>query len=254
MQSFGSIFSIKACCLDTSSTMASFSTILAVGSMPLAGAMPVYSGNGCFWTLQDDFVDKFERAALGRDDVDVTSLTGYAGSSRTGPDGQICYSFDSTSNYDTLGHAEVLQVQVPEDSLEAAFSVFFQSFRTYSFEPGIWERKDFGDSGPAYRAVLGFPRGVDNAEVMAAVRQANVNNMTLREGQGSDADTRMTNTVLVMDSDKFPFTQAEPCMQFYAVTPSNLALRKVFEDSGRIVDFSCPTISLCDHVTKAVLV
>jgi len=109
--------------------------------------------------------------------------------------------------------------------------------------------------------MLGFPGGVNNANIMAAAQKANVNGMTLQEGQGSDADTFLTNTVLIMDSDKFPFAPAEPCMQFYDdsaqgvfFNASYLALREVLENNGRIVDTGCPPVYLCDSSAEAVSV
>lgn len=242
--------------------------IFATGSVSVTAAqtpskpmLSMYFANGCYWGTQNVFVEKFERAVLGREDADVTSLAGYAGSSSTGPNGQVCYYNDQNiSYYAALGHAETTQVQVPEDSLEAAFSVFFNKSFT-SFAPGIFDRPDYFDVGANFRAMLGFPGGIGNAKIMAAAQKANINGMKLKEGQGSEADTFMTNTVLIMDSDKFPFAQAEPCMQFYDdsaqgvfFNASYLALREVLEANGRIVDTGCPAVYLCDSAANAVLV
>lgn len=247
--------------------MFSLAAISAASSVSITAAhtasqpdLSLYFANGCYWGSQNVFAEKFERAVLGKEDDDVTSLAGYAGSSTTGPDGQLCYYNDQNiSYYAALGHAETTQVQVPEDSLVAAFSVFFGSFT--SFAPGIFDRPDYFDAGANFRAMLGFPGGVGNDKIMAAVQKANVNGMKLQEGQGSEADTFMTNTVLVMDSDKFQFAQAEACMQFYDdsaqgvfFNASYLALRQVLEDNGRIVDTGCPPVYLCDSSAEAALV
>jgi len=247
--------------------MAWHAAILALGCMSITAAspaatavVPVYFANGCYWGTQNLFVEKFERAVLGRADTEVTSLAGYAGSSRAGPDGQLCYYNDQNiSYYAALGHAEATQVQVPDDSLEAAFSVFFGAFT--SFVPGVFDRPDYFDAGANFRAMIGVPGGTANVDAMAAAQRANINGMALREGQGSDADTFFTNTVLVMDSDRFPFAQAEPCMQFYDdsaqgvfFNASYLALRQELEDNGRIIDTACPPVYLCDSSARASVV
>lgn len=92
-----------------------------------AAAAPeaVYFGNGCFWGRQKDFVDT-ERS-LGRvDPAEISSVVGYAGGAREGPDGKVCYYYsDPRTIYEKLGHAEVVQVALsPGD--EAAQAAEFR--------------------------------------------------------------------------------------------------------------------------------
>ena len=74
----------------------------------------VYLGNGCFWARQHAFV-KVEQssAAFGdRTDALVTSLAGYAGSTRVGPRGLVCYHGGPAGTvYEGLGDCEVVQVR-----------------------------------------------------------------------------------------------------------------------------------------------
>merc|ERR1712048_1246092 len=114
-------------------------------------------------------------------------------------------------------------------------------------------RPDYFDRGAGYRAMIGFPGGSDNAEIMSLVRSANRNKMTVVPGVGADEDTLLTNRVYIMDSDVFPFAQAEVCMQFYdpssqgfVFNESYLALRPVLEEKGRLVKTTCPHVYLCD--------
>jgi len=215
----------------------------------------VFFGLGCYWGSQHLMVEQFERGFLNRLDADITSVAGYAGSEQTGPDGQVCYfNYENISYYVTLGHAEVTNVVVPTNSLQAAFSVYFSAFTEY--DTNLFGRPDYFDQGPNYRAVLGFPGGIDNEKVMGLVHSANVNNMTLVKGIGGDDDTFLTNKVYIMDSTTFPFVQAEVCMQFYDASSqgfifnaSYYALRPVLEANGRLVRTTCPHVYLCNSDT-----
>ena len=74
------------------------------------------------------------------------------------------------------------------------------------------------DSGGDYRSLLGLPGGV-NSSLYATVAEALSARpgaaMTLVPGQGSEGDTLQARTVLVMDSDRFPFHQVRllPCIR-----------------------------------------
>lgn len=235
--------------------------LLAQAEAVLSGAdssLNLFFGLGCYWGSQNLFVERFERSVLGRKDEDITSIAGYAGSDNTGPDGQLCYYNDkNVSYYAALGHGEVTQVDVPTSRLQDAFSVYFSAFVEY--DTGLFGRPDYFDRGSGYREQLGFPGGIRNTEIMAAVRAANSINLTLIEGAGSDADTLLTNKVYIMDSDRFDFAQAELCMQFYDdsaqgvfFNESYLALRPVLEESGRIHATTCPHVYLCTNDTAVI--
>jgi len=210
----------------------------------------IYLGNGCFWARQYLFVARLEQAALKRQSAEITALAGYAGSTRTGVDSSACYhNAANFSDYDLLGRAEVVQVDVPGEALDDAFSTFFSSFIELS--KGIWERPDVFDVGAEYRSLVGIPGGLQNVQAMSALRRANLHNMTLHEGRGSDTDTLGTNSVFIMDSDKFPFIQAELCLQFHddqvvKYPASYHAVKDVLEKDARIVRTNCPGNYVCN--------
>jgi len=215
-------------------------------------SISVFFGLGCYWGSQNLFIEKFERPVLQRSDAELTSIAGYAGSSMSGPGGQVCYYNDQNiSYYGALGHGEVTQVDVPHSFLREAFAAYFAAFVEYS--PGVFGRPDYFDQGAGFREQIGFPGGIHNEEIMAALRGANVHNLTLVEGLGSDAETLLENKVYIMDSDAFAFAQAELCMQFFDdsfqgvyFNASYLALRPVLEKAGRLQATTCPHVYLCD--------
>jgi len=212
-------------------------------------SMLMYFGNGCFFAHQYLFLERFERGVLNRMDGDLTAVQGYAGSLRTGPRGTACYhNSHNFSDYGALGHGEVVEVDVPLNSLHAAFEVYFGSFVEIS--QGVWTRPDFYDRGPGYRSLVGVPGGVNNTLALEAIRKTNGLNLTIKAGQGDDPDTFTTNTVFVMDSTKFHFIQAELCLQFHddsqAKYPDSYhRLRYGFEDRGRLVNTTCPPNFIC---------
>ena len=218
---------------------------------PGIGAIKLYFGSGCFWGRQHDFVTKLEQGVLQRSDAQITAVGGYAGGrSAVGPDGLCCYhNAANASDYTSLGHAEVVQVELEEDAsaVRAAANVFFGSF--IELEPGIWGREDYFDQGAGYRALVGLPRGM-SSPLVAQLRAANMHNMTLVAGGGSDADTIETNKVWVVDSDQLPFQQAEQCLQFHnnqtsTYPPAYHALRDTLRRDGRLQDTGCPKNYVC---------
>jgi peptide methionine sulfoxide reductase MsrA len=228
--------------------MARHRALMAASLATGASSVTRYFGNGCYWARQNLFVESFEQALLARSADEITSVAGYAGSTRTG-DGLLCYHNEqSVADYGALGHAEAVQLDVPEEWLEAAFGVYFGSFQELS--KGIWDRPDFYDSGSEYRSIIGVPGGTSNGAVMSAMRQANVPNMSLVAGLGSDEDTFLTNKVLVMDSEAFPFVQAELCMQFRDDTQVKFPeayhdLKNASQEQGRVVATDCPANFVC---------
>lgn len=221
-------------------------------------SIQLYFGNGCFFARQNLFVEKFEQKVLGRKNEQLTSIAGYAGSTRTGEKGSVCYHNPKNfSDYDILGHAEAVLVELPIASLEKAFAVYFGSF--IEVDPGKWDRPDYYDQGSGqYRSLIGVSGGLANAKVLNAMRQANVHNLTLKAGHGSDPDTFLTNTVLVMDSDHFPFIQAELCLQFHddsiAKYPASYhQLVHGLEQNGRLKPTPCPGNFICNSTPSSAL-
>jgi len=211
----------------------------------------IYFGNGCFWARQHLFVKVLERDALKRNDSEISAIAGYAGSSFYGANRTLCYhNSRNFSDYGAFGHAEVVQLQVPHDALVPALSTYFNSFVESS--SGVWDRADYFDQGAEYRSLIGFPGGLDNADIVAALHEANVHNMTLqRSVAGADGDSFGTNSVYVMDSMQFPFTQAERCLQFHddqiqKYPESYHALRSVLEANGKLAPTACPANLVCN--------
>jgi len=209
----------------------------------------LYLGDGCYWARQHLFIAGFEKGVLKRKDSELTAVTGYAGSAKFGAGGKVCYhNSEGKADYEALGHAEVVSLEVPASSLVELFSTYFKSFVESS--PGVWSREDFADFGPAYRSVVGFPGGMANDTMLAAMNKANLHNMTLTAGAGADPDNYHNNTVYVMDSDKFPFVQAELCMQFHdgigaAYPEAYHNLSQTLQHEGRLHSTGCPIPDIC---------
>jgi hypothetical protein len=72
-----------------------------------------------------------------------------------------------------------------------------------------------GDRGPEYRSLLGVPDGMKSPYYNEILNAATARGIKLQEGKGNDKDTLGKNTVWVMDTDKFPFYQAEVYHQFH---------------------------------------
>jgi len=172
---------------------------------------------------------------------------GYAGGKNKS---RLCYhNANGTDDYGEYGHAEVVMVDVgSEDKALLLFKTYFEkSFVAYNAT--TFTRPDVYDLGQEYRAVIGVPGGVRSSKYVSLIQQANLHKMKLIEGKGSsDPDTLDTNSIYVYDSDRFPFTQAELCMQFHDDPP---ALRGPFPDSyhnlkkslistGRLHSTTCP--------------
>lgn len=183
----------------------------------------VYLGNGCFWERQYAY-SNLEQDKFKRDMVNVTSVSGYAGSVCTGRGGLVCYHGALGSDYGALGHAEVVQVQLdPSKELEQFSELvtnFFHSFHYDSARKGMARPDDFsrysGDHGSPYRSVIGLPGGTDSDlyPIVKDVNNAQQYPMIIEQGNGADPDK--FNTVYVMDSCAFPFHRAEQYHQFHS--------------------------------------
>lgn len=230
--------------------LAGLSLSIEALSVPEDSSVRLYFGSGCFFARQHLFVSEFEQKSLGRKDADLTAIAGYAGSTKTGPKGAACYhNSQNFADYNDLGRAEVVEVEVPLSFLEIAFSTYFGAF--IPAPQGKWFRPDYYDMGAQYRSLVGIPGGVGNDPVMKALRSANVHNLTLKLGHGSDPDTLSTNTVFIMDSDQFGFIQAEVCLQFHddsiAKFPDSYhQLVKGFQTRGRVLKTGCPDNFICN--------
>lgn len=88
----------------------------------------VYFGVGCFWHIQHEFVEA-ERALLGRNDAELTSLTGYAGGNALGSEGRVCYhNLRSIGDYGKMGHGEVVGLKLPQSKIVDFSKVYFSLF------------------------------------------------------------------------------------------------------------------------------
>jgi hypothetical protein len=213
----------------------------------------MYLGNGCFFARQHLFVHDFEQKSLGRKSEQVSAIAGYAGSTRLGPKGTACYhNPQNFSDYGSLGHAEVVELVVPLSSLDEVFATYFDSF--IEVDEGVWARPDVYDQGPEYRSLIGVPGGYGNSQILAAIHRANLHNMTVQPGRGSDPDNFARNSIFLMDSTQFPFVQAELCLQFHDDTEvkypdSYHRLVGDLENNGRLVSTSCPPNFLCNSTS-----
>jgi hypothetical protein len=212
--------------------------------------LSMFFGNGCFWGRQHLFTTELEQTLLGRSGAGITSIAGFAGGAGHATH-DVCYhNAKNKSDYVVEGHAEVVQVQVPADSVAAASQIYFKSDYWVQEGADMWVRSDDYDAGSGYRALIGVPGGFSGPH-MAAVRKGNVHNMTLKEGAGSDEDTLLTNTVLVMDSDSSLFHQAELCLQFNQCPQDEpyqaayFQLNDTLLDAGTLRETSCPPNYIC---------
>lgn len=73
------------------------------------------------------------------------------------------------------------------------------------------ERADPINKGGEYRSLLGLPGGTKHPQYQQVEEAAAARGMKLVEGKGNDPDTLGKKIVYVMDSNKFPFYQAEVC-------------------------------------------
>mmetsp|Transcript_9764 Transcript_9764/g.26491 ORF Transcript_9764/g.26491 Transcript_9764/m.26491 type:complete len:232 (-) Transcript_9764:174-869(-) len=173
---------------------------------PAGEEISVYFGCGCFWHMQHGFA-LLEMADLCRRDGNVTARTAYAGGSRTGPDGLVCYhNFQDVADYGMLGHAEAVALSVPK----AAFGSFAAKF--WELCAG-GERRDTQDVGGEYRSVVGLPGGMQSP-FMAELRKG-AGSAKLVAGSGDDGDTLGRGEVQVYDTRSFPAHAAEKYHQFH---------------------------------------
>jgi len=117
----------------------------AAARLPADDDVTIYVGAGCFWHVQHEMTVA-EQKLLGRGDDSFTAIAGYAGGSKLGKDGKVCYhnmAFDS--DYGKLGHTEVVAVRVPQDSVPGFVEAYVNLFN------GKGIRADPQDQGGEYR-------------------------------------------------------------------------------------------------------
>jgi len=203
-----------------------------------ADEIQVYFGSGCFWHVQHEMI-KAEQEILGRSQKDATSLAGYAGGLKTGPEGKVCYhNLMMDSDYGRLGHSEAVGLSIPADKFPEFAKEYFNTFYK-------GERIDPQDRGGEYRAVLGIPGGVSGPYFPIAKDAAEQNGMKLAEGKGNDPDTLKKRLVYVYDTAKFPFYRGEVYHQYhddmiFKYGKEYNALRYENEASGKISSTGCP--------------
>merc|ERR1719198_687619 len=206
----------------------------------------VYFGCGCFWHMQHVFVEA-EMKTLSRKTDEITSRAGYAGGTKVGPGGELCYhNVKNEADYGKLGHAEVASMEIPED----AFAAFADAFWV-GCPNGL--REDQFDMGGEYRSLVGLPGGM-NSTLIPALR-AKAGSVKLVAGVGDEGDTYFTGTVLVYDTAKFPPHTAEKYHQFHNdfLAPDYPASYHALQEMCKAT--SCPCSGLgCDNQTSPSLI
>jgi len=199
----------------------------------------VFFGQGCFWHVQHELVKK-EASSLQRQGPAFTALAGYAGGTKVGDGGRVCYhNMAMAPDYGQMGHTEVVNVSVPESKVGDFAKDYFDAAAKYPFG-----RADPQDRGGEYRSAIGLPGGVDGP-LFKQVEEANAGRLKLLKGQGNDADTVGTKNVWVYDSDKFPFYQGEVYHQFHDDMLEKYGrdyknLKKVMLQEGTLKQGQCP--------------
>lgn len=212
-----------------------------------------YFGVGCFWHVQHEFVEA-EKKILGRGERELTSLAGYAGGTQLGKDrnrpdlkrGLVCYHNPlGIADYGKLGHAEVVGMLLPADKITSFTEEYFTLFDKNG------DRPDKGDRGPEYRSLMGIPGGMDSPYIDGITTLARSKGLQLQAGVGDDSDTLGKRKVWVMDSEMFPFYQAEVYHQYhdgffpgenYPNSYNNLQIK--FAQAGVLKTTGCPDISM----------
>jgi len=228
-----------------------FGTALAALASPTSAAQPtsvtdpvsIYFGAGCFWHVQHEFT-LHEAADLERRGVDITAVSGYAGGTKLGEKNRVCYhNMQQFADYGRLGHAEAVQVTIPADRVESFARKYFSLFGTRGY------RHDPQDRGGEYRSVIGLPGGTKSALYQTVAAAAKDSPMQLVAGVGNEEDTLATKSVVVMDSNAFPFYPAEVYHQFHndfqgpAYGAAYNSLQTTLRKAGKIDLTGCPDIA-----------
>ena len=247
--------------LELGAAAAASAFLPAAPAVAAEDEVKMYFGAGCFWHVQHEFILK-EAQELGRSGAKFTAVSGYAGGVgpevyKLGNDGRlysslvkkdgvdqnlVCYhNRGSIADYGRLGHAEAVQVSVPTDVVPAFAKKYISIFGQRGF------RHDPQDRGGEYRSVLGLPGGTRSPHYKAFEAALEGSPMKLvASTKGSDGDTLGERTILVMDSDKFPFYPAELYHQFHndfqgpAYGKAYNMLQGILAKEGKIGTTGCP--------------
>lgn len=175
-------------------------------STPTGKEVSVYFGCGCFWHEQHEFA-ALEMSALCRNGDNLTARAAYAGGTKVGPGGLVCYhNSENVADYGALGHSEVISLAVPESAFGAFASKFWDTCRG-------GDRRDPQDRGGEYRSVVGLPGGM--ASPFLKQLQEKAGSVKLVAGSGNEGDTLGKGKVFVYDTSTFPAHVAEKYHQFH---------------------------------------
>lgn len=202
----------------------------------------VYFGCGCFWHVQHEFVEA-EKKILGRRDTELTAMAGYAGGRAGAKNSKVCYhNAAQVSDYGALGHAEVVGLRIPASAFPDFAKEYFALFDKNGNRPD-----QLGDRGGEYRNLVGVPGGADSVYAKQLV-QASIESgdkLDFSKGKGDDPDARAVS--FLMDTNAFPFFQAEPYHQFHDgfawgedYPASYNRLSGSLLKAGAIKDLGCP--------------
>ena len=101
----------------------------------------MYFGVGCFWHVQHELINA-ERNILSRSDIDLTSLTGYAGGKSDSNDDLVCYhNIRGVGDYGQKGFSEVVDLTIPKDKVVEFTKSYLNLYGTDG------DRPDKGDRG-----------------------------------------------------------------------------------------------------------
>uniref|UniRef100_A0A7S3C5S4 Peptide-methionine (S)-S-oxide reductase n=1 Tax=Haptolina ericina TaxID=156174 RepID=A0A7S3C5S4_9EUKA len=114
------------------------------------------------------------------------------------------------SDYGSLGHAEVVRLNIPSSSFRAFAEEYMKLFDKEGNRPD-----QFGDRGLEYRNVVGIPGGTQStlAKELVAASLAQGDRLDFAKGKGGDPDARAT--AFVMDTASHPFYLGEVYHQFH---------------------------------------
>eukprot|EP00283_Hemiselmis_rufescens_P023113 CAMPEP_0173448630 /NCGR_PEP_ID=MMETSP1357-20121228/41140_1 /TAXON_ID=77926 /ORGANISM="Hemiselmis rufescens, Strain PCC563" /LENGTH=297 /DNA_ID=CAMNT_0014415161 /DNA_START=26 /DNA_END=919 /DNA_ORIENTATION=- len=201
----------------------------------------LYVGAGCFWHVQHE-VTEAERKILGRKQDEYTAVVGYAGGTKTGKDGKVCYhNLLMDSDYGRMGHTEVVVVKVPKSKVSAFADLLIPRL----FVKGI--RADPQDRGGEYRSALGLPGGMSSPFLEAFKTAGDTRGMTLVASKGDEGDTLKDKSIQVYDTAKFPFYPGEVYHQYHDDMVEKYgkvygALREAGVGRGAFKTTGCPEI------------
>jgi len=213
------------------------SVMLGAAGRAAAREVDIYFGVGNFYHLQHEFVLK-EALSLERRGPDITSINGYAGGIKVGEQDRVCYSgLGGYPGYADLGHAQVVQLTLPEENVSSFVKLFFQEI----------PKRTASDTGPQFRPSIGLRRGM-KSEFFKLIEQANDGSVKLVKGEGDEKGEE--GVVYIYDTKYFPFRPAEVMNQFQnssqepQYTSDYNAIGQVLKAEGQISITGCPEVRL----------